>query len=103
MAFFRRISKWRWLFSLIAMAILGLLIWWFGPLLHYLDGEKRYILAPSDLKVGDAVFGVRSGLVLPFKKEKDRRKLPKNLVALDKLPMPVWTATLDLKLPPPKR
>ena len=24
-------------------------------LLHYLDGEKRYILAPSDLKVGDMV------------------------------------------------
>jgi large subunit ribosomal protein L2 len=24
-------------------------------LLHYLDGEKRYILAPKDIKVGDTV------------------------------------------------
>jgi protocatechuate 3,4-dioxygenase beta subunit len=47
----------------------------------------------------DAVFGVRGGLVLPFKRETDRAKLPPNLVAGNSLPMPVWTATLDLKLP----
>jgi hydroxyquinol 1,2-dioxygenase len=51
----------------------------------------------------DAVFGVRSGLVLPFRKEKDRRKLPKNLAARETLPLPVWTATLDLRLPPPQK
>jgi len=47
----------------------------------------------------DAVFGVRGGLVLPFKRETDRAKLPANLAAGNSLPMPVWTATLDLKLP----
>jgi len=47
----------------------------------------------------DAVFGVRGGLVLPFRKAADRAELPANLAARDTLPMPVWTATLDLKLP----
>ena len=47
----------------------------------------------------DAVFGVRGGLVLPFKQATDRAVLPANLAARDTLPMPVWTATLDLKLP----
>ncbi len=40
-------------------------------LLHYADGEKRYILAPSDLKVGDVVLAgvgaeIRSGNCLPI-------------------------------------
>jgi protocatechuate 3,4-dioxygenase beta subunit len=48
----------------------------------------------------DAVFGVRNGLVLPFKRAADRSSLPANLAIRDKLPMPVWTATLDLTLPP---
>jgi len=47
----------------------------------------------------DAVFGVRAPLVLPFKRAKDRKALPAVLAARDTLPMPVWTATLDLKLP----
>jgi hydroxyquinol 1,2-dioxygenase len=47
----------------------------------------------------DAVFGVRGGLVLPFKQAKDRAALPANLAARETLPLPVWTATLDLKLP----
>jgi hydroxyquinol 1,2-dioxygenase len=47
----------------------------------------------------DAVFGVRAPLVLPFKRAADRKALPANLAARDTLPMPVWTATLDLKLP----
>jgi protocatechuate 3,4-dioxygenase beta subunit len=47
----------------------------------------------------DAVFGVRGGLVLPFKQAKDRRELPAVLAARETLPMPVWTAKLDLKLP----
>lgn len=49
---------------------------------------------------GDAVFGVRSGLVLPFAKVTDRAALPGNLAARETLPMPVWSARLDLTLPP---
>ncbi|PID78427.1 MAG: 50S ribosomal protein L2 [Deltaproteobacteria bacterium] len=41
-------------------------------LLHYVDGEKRYILAPHDLKVGDIVesgenVDIRPGNTLPLK------------------------------------
>src|SRR5512141_2470566 len=41
-------------------------------LLHYADGEKRYILAPLDLKVGDSVMSgpeaeVRVGNALPLR------------------------------------
>ncbi len=46
----------------------------------------------------DAVFGVRAGLVLPFRKVADRKALPANLAARDTLPLPVWTATIDLVL-----
>ncbi len=49
---------------------------------------------------GDAVFGVRSGLVMPFAKVTDRATLPGNLAARETLPMPVWSARLDLTLPP---
>ena len=40
-------------------------------LLHYVDGEKRYILAPNDLKVGDAVVAgpdadIKPGNALPL-------------------------------------
>ncbi|HVF26103.1 MAG TPA: 50S ribosomal protein L2 [Anaerolineales bacterium] len=40
-------------------------------LLHYADGEKRYIVAPLDLKVGDAIMSgagaeIRSGNALPI-------------------------------------
>lgn len=47
----------------------------------------------------DAVFGVRGGLVLPFTQATERKELPANLAARDTLPMPVWTARLDLELP----
>jgi protocatechuate 3,4-dioxygenase beta subunit len=47
----------------------------------------------------DAVFGVRVPLVLPFKRAAERTELPTNLAARDTLPLPVWTARLDLKLP----
>src|SRR5271166_972958 len=41
-------------------------------LLHYVDGEKRYILAPNGLKVGDRVMSgpeaeIRVGNALPLK------------------------------------
>lgn len=48
---------------------------------------------------GDAVFGVRAGLVLPFARATERSALPANLAARDTLPMPVWTARIDLVLP----
>ncbi|MGQ3299613.1 dioxygenase family protein [Reyranella sp.] len=48
---------------------------------------------------GDAVFGVRAGLVLPFGKVTDRAALPANLAARDSLPLPVWATRLDLTLP----
>jgi protocatechuate 3,4-dioxygenase beta subunit len=47
----------------------------------------------------DAVFGVRGPLVLPFKRVSDRAALPNNLAARDSLPLPVWTARIDLTLP----
>ena len=47
----------------------------------------------------DAVFGVRVPLVLPFARAKDRASLPANLAARETLPLPVWTATIDLVLP----
>jgi hydroxyquinol 1,2-dioxygenase len=47
----------------------------------------------------DAVFGVRTNLVLPFHRTTDRAALPANLAARDSLPMPVWSADLQLALP----
>ena len=47
----------------------------------------------------DAVFGVRVPLVLPFAKVVDRARLPANLAARETLPLPVWSARLDLALP----
>lgn len=47
----------------------------------------------------DAVFGVRAPLVLPFRKVEDRKSLPSNLAAHNTLPMPVWAAEIDIKLP----
>ena len=48
----------------------------------------------------DAVFGVRGGLVLPFRRISDRADLPENLAARDSLPLPVWATEIDLTLPP---
>jgi protocatechuate 3,4-dioxygenase beta subunit len=47
----------------------------------------------------DAVFGVRAGLVMKFTRIADRKELPAELVTRDTLPMPVWSARLDLTLP----
>jgi len=64
-----------------------------GPLItEFFPDDDKYLDR-------DAVFGVRQGLVLPFKRVSDRKELPANLAARDKLPMPVLTARLDLKLP----
>jgi len=48
---------------------------------------------------GDAVFGVRARLVLPFARVTDRAALPANLVVRDSLPLPTWATRLDLTLP----
>ncbi len=37
----------------------------FIALLHYVDGEKRYILAPQDLNVGDTVIAARTADIKP--------------------------------------
>ena len=37
----------------------------FIALLHYVDGEKRYILAPQDLKVGDTVVSSKTADIKP--------------------------------------
>lgn len=47
----------------------------------------------------DAVFGVRGALVLPFRRASERSALPATLVARKSLPLPVWTATINLTLP----
>ncbi len=49
---------------------------------------------------GDAVFGVRGRLVLPFARATDRAALPAHLVARNALPLPVWTTRIDVTLPP---
>ena len=46
-------------------------------LLNYADGEKRYIVAPLDLKVGDTVMAgagaeIRSGNALPISQHPGR-------------------------------
>lgn len=42
-----------------------------STLVNYADGEKRYILAPLDLKVGDVINGpdadIKTGNCLPLK------------------------------------
>ncbi len=45
-------------------------------LLHYVDGEKRYILSPHGLKVGDAVV---AGIAADIK--------PGNALPLEKIPL----------------
>lgn len=55
-------------------------------LLHYADGEKRYILAPFSLKVGDVV---ESGLGVDIK--------PGNSMPLEKIPLGTLIHNIELK------
>ncbi len=55
-------------------------------LLHYADGEKRYILAPSELKVGDEVV---SGNDVDIK--------PGNALSLRKIPVGMVIHNIELK------
>ena len=56
-------------------------------LLHYLDGEKRYILAPHDLKVGDTVL---SGPEADIK--------PGNSLTLRAIPLGTIIHNIELKI-----
>ena len=57
-------------------------------LLHYADGEKRYILAPEGLKVGDSVLSSR--------KEADIR--PGNAMPLANIPAGTYVHNVELKV-----
>ena len=54
-------------------------------LLHYADGEKRYILAPNDLKVGDTVV---AGVEADIK--------PGNALPLEKIPLGTMVHNIEL-------
>ena len=54
-------------------------------LLHYVDGEKRYILSPNDLKVGDEII---AGLVADIK--------PGNALPLEKIPLGTSVHNVEL-------
>ncbi len=56
-------------------------------LLHYMDGEKRYILAPLDLSVGDSVL---SGPEADIK--------PGNTLPLDNIPLGTHIHNIELRL-----
>jgi large subunit ribosomal protein L2 len=55
-------------------------------LLHYVDGEKRYILAPNGLKVGDRVMSSVNAEVLPG-----------NALPLAKIPLGTQIHAIELK------
>ena len=56
-------------------------------LLHYLDGEKRYILAPHKLKVGDLVSSGPSAEISPG-----------NAISLREIPLGTYIHNIELKV-----
>ncbi len=56
-------------------------------LLHYLDGEKRYIIAPGDIKVGDVVVSSESAEIKPG-----------NTTTLKNIPLGSHIHNLELKI-----
>lgn len=56
-------------------------------LLHYLDGEKRYILAPVDIEVGDMVVSSENAEIKPG-----------NTTALKNIPLGTHIHNLELKI-----
>ncbi|MDD3582093.1 MAG: 50S ribosomal protein L2 [Desulfobacca sp.] len=56
-------------------------------LLHYVDGEKRYILAPIDLKVGDTVISSAHADIKPG-----------NAMPLEKMPLGTLIHNIELKI-----
>ena len=56
-------------------------------LLNYLDGEKRYILAPVGIKVGDVVIASESADIVPG-----------NALPIRSIPLGTWVHNVELKV-----
>jgi len=56
-------------------------------LLHYLDGEKRYILAPNGLSVGDQVVASESADIKPG-----------NAMSIRSIPLGTWVHNVEMKI-----
>ncbi len=56
-------------------------------LLHYADGEKRYILAPNGLNVGDQVVASESADIKPG-----------NAMSIRSIPLGTWVHNIELKV-----
>jgi len=56
-------------------------------LLHYADGEKRYILAPNGLNVGDQVVASESADIKPG-----------NAMSIRSIPLGTWVHNVELKI-----
>lgn len=56
-------------------------------LLHYLDGDKRYILAPVGMKVGDVVIASDSADIIPG-----------NALPIRAIPLGTWVHNVELKV-----
>jgi large subunit ribosomal protein L2 len=56
-------------------------------LLHYADGEKRYILAPNGLSVGDQVVASESADIKPG-----------NAMSIRSIPLGTWVHNIELKI-----
>ena len=56
-------------------------------LLHYFDGEKRYILAPNGLNVGDQVVASESADIKPG-----------NTMSIRSIPLGTWVHNVELKI-----
>ena len=56
-------------------------------LLHYADGEKRYILAPVGIKVGDVVVASETADIIPG-----------NAMSIRSIPLGTWVHNVELKV-----
>lgn len=56
-------------------------------LLHYIDGEKRYILAPNGLNVGDQVVASETADIKPG-----------NAMSIRSIPLGTWVHNVELKI-----
>jgi len=56
-------------------------------LLHYVDGEKRYILAPVGIKVGDVVIASETADIVPG-----------NALSIRSIPLGTWVHNVELKV-----
>ena len=56
-------------------------------LLHYADGEKRYILAPVGIKVGDVIIASESADIVPG-----------NAMSIRSVPLGTWVHNVELKI-----